>query len=80
MLDRKEAKKICNQVENREALVNIIYDVFEHRSCESCNQFGEWEREIPGAEDFTTTGWGCLKFRQTFEDGFWCSLWRSKNV
>lgn len=44
-------------------LVNDIYDDFESQTCGNCIHYGEWEYEIPGAEDFTATATGCTPLR-----------------
>lgn len=48
------------------------------RTCDNCGLYGEFEYEIPGAEDFTNTTEGCTLFRIFFKKSHSCNEWESK--
>lgn len=72
-MTRQEA---INEITN---LVNRIYDEFDERRCDSCKWYGEYEYEIPGAEDFQASCVGCALLKIKIGADFCCSKYSKKN-
>lgn len=60
-------------------IINSIYKDFDSRICKNCQHYGEYEYEIPGAEDFTGSRIGCTIMKYPFSKEFGCIIFALKD-